>query len=69
VLQRFHMVYCKPLRVPISMDTKLSIEKCPKTSKEMEDMTYLPYFSAVGILMYVMVYTRPNIVQVVRLFI
>ena len=32
VLQCFHMTYCKTLSVPISMGTKILVEKCPTPS-------------------------------------
>eukprot|EP00253_Pinus_taeda_P011152 PITA_11152 len=40
-------------------------ELCPKTQEEEEDMSLVPYESAVGSLMYAMVCTRPNIAHVV----
>ncbi|KAA0032043.1 gag/pol protein [Cucumis melo var. makuwa] len=39
----------------------LSKEQCPKTPQEVEDMSNIPYASAVGSLMYAMLCTRPNI--------
>jgi hypothetical protein len=39
--------------------------QCPKTHEEEEDMSCVPYVSAFGILMYVMVCTRPDIAHVV----
>jgi len=42
---------------------KLSIEDYPKSPTKMEDMTRVPYVSAVGSLMYAMVCTRPKIAQ------
>jgi len=51
----------KSVRFPILVGVKLSIEQCPKTQEEEEDMSRVPYASAVGSLMYAMVYTRPNI--------
>eukprot|EP00253_Pinus_taeda_P020234 PITA_20234 len=44
---------------------KLSVEQCPKTQEEEEDMSRVPYESAVSNLMYAMVYTRPDIAQAV----
>ena len=43
---------------------KLTREMCPKT-KEEDKMFKVPYASAVGSLMYAMVYTKPDIVHVV----
>ena len=39
----------------------LSKEQSPKTPQEVEDMRRYPYASAVGSLMYAMLYTRPDI--------
>eukprot|EP00253_Pinus_taeda_P001709 PITA_01709 len=35
-------------------------DRCPKTQEEEEDMSHVPYASAVGRLMYAMVCTRPD---------
>eukprot|EP00253_Pinus_taeda_P022054 PITA_22054 len=51
----------KPVKVPIPVGVKLSAEQCPKTQEEEEDMSHVPYASAVGSLMYEMVYTRQDI--------
>ena len=51
----------KPVNVPIPTGVKLSAEQCPKTQEEEENMSCVPYASAVGSLMYAMVYTRPYI--------
>ena len=49
------------MNVPIPVGVKLSTEQCPKTQEEKEDMSHVPYASAVGSLMYAMVCTRPDI--------
>ena len=51
----------KSVKVPIPVGVKLSIEQCPKTQEEEEDMSHVPYASAVSSLMYAMVCTKPNI--------
>eukprot|EP00253_Pinus_taeda_P011518 PITA_11518 len=51
----------KPVKVPIPIGVRLSTEQCPKTQEEEEEMSHVPYASAVGILMYAMVCTRPDI--------
>ena len=55
----------KPVKFPIPVGVKLSIEQCPKTQEEEEDMSHVPYSSAIGILMYAMVFTRPDIAHAV----
>jgi hypothetical protein len=55
------MKECKPVKVHIPVDVKLSADHCPKTHEEKEDMSHVPYASVVGSLMYEMVCTRPNI--------
>ena len=53
------------MSVHIPIGAKLSVEECPKTQEEDEDMFHVPYASAVGSLMYAMVCTRPDITHVV----
>jgi hypothetical protein len=59
------MQECKPVKVPILVGVKLSMDQCPKTQEEEEDMYCVPYASAVGSLMYAMVCTRPDIAHAV----
>ena len=53
------------MKVPIPVGVKLSVEQCPKTQQEEEDMSRVPYASAVDSPMYAMVYTRPDIAHAV----
>eukprot|EP00253_Pinus_taeda_P008380 PITA_08380 len=55
----------KSVKVPIPVGVKLFVEQCPKTQEEEEDMFRVPYASAVGCLMYVMVCTRLDIAHAV----
>jgi len=55
----------KLVKVPIPIGVKLSAEHCPKTQEEEEDMSRVPYASAIGSLMYAMVCTRPDIAHAV----
>jgi len=48
----------KLVKVPIPLGVKLSIEQCPKTQEEEEDMSCVPYATVVSSLMYAMIYTR-----------
>eukprot|EP00253_Pinus_taeda_P031769 PITA_31769 len=61
ILQRFNMHDSKPVKVPIPMGVRLSTEQCPKTQEEEEDMSRVPYASAINSLMYAMVCTRLDI--------
>jgi hypothetical protein len=45
--------------------SKNKYTQCPKTHKEEENMSHVPYASEVGSLMYAMVCTRPDIAHVV----
>ena len=65
VLERFRMQNAKPVSTPLASHFKLTKEMCPKTQEEIEYMSRVPYSSAVGILMYAMVCTRPDIAHVV----
>jgi len=53
------------MKVPIPLGVRLSAEQCPKTQEEEEDISHVPYASAVDSLMYAMVCTRPNIAHAV----
>ena len=55
----------KPVKVPIPVGVRLSVEQCPKTQEEEDDMSRVPYASAFSSLMYAMVCTRPDIAHVV----
>uniref|UniRef100_A0A2N9IAG3 CCHC-type domain-containing protein n=1 Tax=Fagus sylvatica TaxID=28930 RepID=A0A2N9IAG3_FAGSY len=65
VLERFNMKYAKPISTPLGGHFKLSKKSCPSSNKEKENMTSIPYSSAVGSLMYAMVCIRPDIAHVV----
>jgi hypothetical protein len=65
VLERFRMQKAKPVSTPLASHFKLTKEICPKTQEEIEYMSRVLYSSAVGILMYVMVCTRPDIAHTV----
>jgi hypothetical protein len=53
------------VKVPIYVGVKLSANQCPETWEEEEDLSHVPYFSAIGSLMYAMVCTRLDIRHVV----
>ena len=59
------MQNAKPVSTPLAIHFKLSKERCPNTQEEIDYMAKVPYSSAVGNLMYVMVCTRPDIAHAV----
>jgi hypothetical protein len=59
------MKECKLVKVPIPVGVKLSVDQCPKTHEEEEDISHVPYASAFGSLMYAMVYTKSDIAHAV----
>ena len=61
MLVRYLMHNSKKGLLPFRHGVHLSKEQCPKTSQEVENMRHIPYTSAVGNLMYVMLCIRPNI--------
>ncbi|RVW92338.1 Retrovirus-related Pol polyprotein from transposon TNT 1-94 [Vitis vinifera] len=61
----FNMNEAKPVSTPLGSHFKLSKEQSPKTEKEMDHMSKVPYASAIGSLMYAMVCTRPDIAHAV----
>jgi hypothetical protein len=65
LLEKFRLENCKPIDTPRQKGTVLSEQMCPKTEEERDEMALVPYRSAVGALMYLMVCTRPDIAQAV----
>ena len=61
ILERFRMHYSKPVDTSVEKGLTLSLNQCPKTDKEKERMSNVPYASAVSSLMYYMLCTRPDI--------
>ena len=59
------MKEAKSVSSPLGNHFKLSRLLCPTTQEEKDKMTCIPYSSAVGSLMYVMVCTRPDIAHAV----
>ena len=54
----------KYVHIPIGV--KLSVDQCPKTQEEEEDMSHVMYVNVVDNLMYAMVCTRSDIAHTVR---
>ena len=58
---------CKPMDTPIERNLSLSLDISPKSPEEKEQMSKVPYTSAIGSLMYEMMCTRLDICYAVRL--
>ena len=61
ILARFSMENSKKGTLPFKHGVHLSKEQSPKTLEQKERMSRIPFASAVGSLMYVMLCTRPDI--------
>ena len=61
VLHRFNMHDAKSVSTPIAPYFKLSASQCPVSDEDIEYMSRVPYSSVVGLLMYVMVCSRPHL--------
>ena len=51
VLEKFNMQDAKPVSIPLANHFKLSGSQCLKNEKEIEDMSKVPYASAIRCLM------------------
>nr|GFA56586.1 retrovirus-related Pol polyprotein from transposon TNT 1-94 [Tanacetum cinerariifolium]GFA56593.1 retrovirus-related Pol polyprotein from transposon TNT 1-94 [Tanacetum cinerariifolium] len=58
VLKKFNMSCYKPVPTPLAPHFKLSSHECLNSEEDKEDMSRVPYSSAVGRLMYTVVCTR-----------
>nr|KYP50016.1 Retrovirus-related Pol polyprotein from transposon TNT 1-94 [Cajanus cajan] len=61
LLQSFQMENSKPVSTPLAAHFKFDANTLPSTDEEKEYMNEVPYSSAIGNLMYVMVCTRPDL--------
>lgn len=66
VLQKFNMSNAKSVATPLANYFLLSSKMCPSTAEEKREMDGIPYSSAVGSLMYVMVSMCPDLAHAVR---
>jgi len=65
VLQRYNMTDCKPVSTPMEASVKLTKSDAAVTNKQKQEMSAVPYQSAVGSLMYAMTCTRSDIAYAV----
>ncbi|KAM2676504.1 hypothetical protein EV1_003163 [Malus domestica] len=67
VLSRFEMEQSKKGFLPVRHGIQLSKAMEPKTPEEIRQISYIPYASAIGSLMYTMICTRPDIAYAVSI--
>ena len=67
LLMKFKLEECKPAPTPMVTGTRLSREMEASDVEEVKFMERVPYRSAVGSLMYLMVCTRPDIASAIGL--
>ena len=65
ILIKYGMQDCKPVKTPQDFGLKLTKAMCENGCKHHETMENVPYLSAVGALMYLMVGTRPDLAAAV----
>ena len=67
MLRFFYMHDYKSTDIHVEKKLSLSLDMCPKTPNEKEQMSKVPYSSFISNLMYAMMCTRPDICHVVGL--
>ena len=65
VLEKFSMLDAKPVSTLLANHFKLFGSRCPKNEEEIENLSKVPYASAVGCLMYAIVCTKPDLAHAV----
>ena len=61
ILKKFKMDQSKKGFLPVLQGVKLSSAQCPTTAEDIEEMSVIPYDSAIGSIMYAMLCTRPDV--------
>src|SRR3954468_23395170 len=67
ILKKFKMDQEKKGFLPVLQGVKLSKTQCPTTAEDREKMKDVPYASAIGSIMYVMLCTRPDVCLAISL--
>ncbi|KAK9200738.1 hypothetical protein WN944_015936 [Citrus x changshan-huyou] len=65
ILRHFNMHDCKPIFIPLPVNFKLSSIMCPNNEAERNKMAQVPYASAVGSLMFIMICSTLDMAQAV----
>ena len=63
----FKMDQSKKGFLPVLQGVRLSSAQCPTTAEDIEEMSVIPYASAIGSIMYAMLCTRPDVSLAVSL--
>lgn len=66
ILKKYGIENCRPLSTPIDVNSKLTKDMCPEIQEDIDEMKDIPYQSAVGSLMYLMLGTRPDLAYPVK---
>ena len=61
MLKRFSIEYPKRVNVHMSNGITLPKSMCPKTQDERTCMSMTPYALAIGLIMYTMLFTKPDV--------
>ena len=51
ILEHFNMTKCKPASIPLSLRTTLTMNDCPSSPEEINEMNNIPYQTVFGLLM------------------
>ena len=65
MLDRYGFANCSPVKTPMDAGTRLSTSQSPQTQEDHDYMARIPYFNAVGALMWLAIATRPDILYAV----
>ena len=65
-LAMFEMANCKPISPIMEWGSSLSLDDCPQSEEEKQDMESVPYRMAIGRLLYLSCCTRPDICYAVN---
>jgi len=66
MLNRFNMSHCIPLSTPLPLGILLSMDDCPATLQEIDEMKSTPYYEALGSLMWLQVATCSDLSYIVN---
>jgi hypothetical protein len=67
ILKKFRMDGSRKGFLPMLQGKTLSKTQSPATAEDREEMNKIPYASAIGSIMYAMLYTRPDVAHAISL--